>query len=422
MTAQIRCAFRRIRRDERGSAIVLVAVAGFALVAIAALAIDIGMLFNSRSEAQRTADAAALAGASAYMPNANGTPVTDTIATAKFRAKKLAADNMIRTTPVDTTLVASSALVDSTQEALIEVIPDSQKVRVTVHRSAIGLWFARVFGVNTWGVSAVAEARVIEAGVAKCMKPFVVPDMWAEGTTDTDANRVQNGSEQWTFDPTQDYYQPYNVDTVRIGTNTPAGYVFPDPNDGTGYGSNWRDGTGTTGDVGRQIDFKYQNPNDKNFVLTPGVFMPWDLPDADGNSVPGGNWYRQNISTCNTNPVSLGKPYPIETGNMVGPTFQGVSDLIDQDPGATWDPQGDTVMGSSFPWKDSPRVVKMALAPPDQLGQPGKQDVTFNNFALFFIEAMDNRHNTVTGRYIGPVAGDEGTTGGSLVYSLRLIK
>lgn len=53
------------RRDERGQTIFLVAVSLVALLAMAALAIDVVTLFVARAEVQRAADAAALAGAKA---------------------------------------------------------------------------------------------------------------------------------------------------------------------------------------------------------------------------------------------------------------------------------------------------------------------------------------------------------------------
>ena len=54
-------------RNDRGATIVLVALMLAALLGIAALAIDVGMLYNARAEAQRAADAAALAGAGSLL-------------------------------------------------------------------------------------------------------------------------------------------------------------------------------------------------------------------------------------------------------------------------------------------------------------------------------------------------------------------
>jgi len=55
----------RRRHHERGQTIILVAISLVSLLAMAALAIDIVTLYAARSEMQRAADAAALAGAKA---------------------------------------------------------------------------------------------------------------------------------------------------------------------------------------------------------------------------------------------------------------------------------------------------------------------------------------------------------------------
>ncbi len=54
------------RRNRRGVSLVIFAISSVAIIGMAALAIDLGMLLRTRAEAQRAADAAALAGASAF--------------------------------------------------------------------------------------------------------------------------------------------------------------------------------------------------------------------------------------------------------------------------------------------------------------------------------------------------------------------
>src|SRR6185369_16323585 len=61
-----RLAFHR-RRGEHGQTIILVAVSLVSLLAMAALAIDVVTLYVAKSEMQRAADAAALAGAKAFV-------------------------------------------------------------------------------------------------------------------------------------------------------------------------------------------------------------------------------------------------------------------------------------------------------------------------------------------------------------------
>ena len=54
---------RRVRQtssDERGVALFIAAGSMIALTSVCALAIDVGMLFTARTEAQRVADGAAL--------------------------------------------------------------------------------------------------------------------------------------------------------------------------------------------------------------------------------------------------------------------------------------------------------------------------------------------------------------------------
>src|ERR1700681_2340729 len=59
-------AFHR-RSGERGQTIILVAVSLVSLLGMVALAIDVVTLYVARSEMQRAADAAALAGAKAFV-------------------------------------------------------------------------------------------------------------------------------------------------------------------------------------------------------------------------------------------------------------------------------------------------------------------------------------------------------------------
>ena len=64
---------------EKGQTILLVAISLISLLAMAALAIDIVTLYSARSEIQRAADAAALAGAKAIADSGihHASPVTD---------------------------------------------------------------------------------------------------------------------------------------------------------------------------------------------------------------------------------------------------------------------------------------------------------------------------------------------------------
>ena len=109
---------------------------------------------------------------------------------------------------------------------------------------------------------------------------------------------------------------------------------------------------------------------------------------------------------------------------MVGPTYQGVEALIEQDPDAYWD-EGNKRVVSDF-GQDSPRVITVALFDPTEVRKGGRQYIQFNNFARFFIERQDSPQDPVVGRFMFYVAGagseSVGTRTGSLVKRLRLIR
>lgn len=395
--------------DERGGTLVLVAVVLIALFGFAAIAVDVGMGYTAKGEAQRAADAGALAGASAFLELLAAAAVVE----AEDRAYDFALRNDIRNIPVDS------------PEVTVQVIPDSSKVRVWVERQGIGTWFARLIGFDELTVLAMAAAQATEAGSARCLKPIAMPDMWHdEDDDDSPKNRVWDDGEEWELGShPDDRYIPYQ------GPDGPA--------DATGYGSEWR---GPTRDFGRQISLKSPDPNDE-FVPNPGVFLPWRLPldeDQEACSQGGGGGeqdagaavFRQNLCSCNDSGIELGAEYEIQTGNMVGPTFQGIDELLEEDPSAWWNP---TINGGRGGISDSqyggdgmtsPRVVKLAVFDPTELDGSGMQTIRFNNFAMMFIEDQQNNQAPIMGRFLYYVGGEEsaGPTTGSLVRYLRLVE
>jgi len=392
----------RSARSERGATLVLVALSMAALLGFLALAIDLGMMYTAHSDAQRAADASALAGASAFLDNSAAAAVTP----ARQRALEYAQRNTFQNGPIDSANVA------------ITVLQDSAKVGVYVHRDSVRTYFARVLGIRTVPIAAFAAAQAIQAGAAKCLKPFALPDMWSDANSDKNGDRVMDNGEQWTFgDNPGDRYEAFN------GTNGATA---------TGYGSGFRNSSspGSTNDFGRQINIKAQDPNSP-YVANPGVFYPWQIP-SDPSEVPckggtggGASAYRNDICSCNNSTVELGKPYPIKTGNMVGPTAQGVDELIKDDPNAVWDASTQSVKNSTFGsgWMNSPRVVKLALFAPGQITGSGMTTIKFNNFALMFIESQKTQKDPVVGRFLYYVSGtDQGPVTGSLVKTLKLVK
>jgi len=405
---------RGILGNRQGGTLALVAVCLVGILGMAALAIDLAAGYAWRAEAQKIADSSALAGGSAFLDfaDAGAVPV------AYDRAYEYALQHTIKGVPVDSA------------EVTIEVILAEQKVRVTVRREGLPTWFARVLGFDEIDVEALAAAQAVAAGRARCLKPIALPDLWDDWDQDDGDNVWQEG-EAWEFGSDEnDRYQRWEGPGDPDGTNA------------TGYGSDAR--MDLPGDYGRVIQIKASNPQSE-YNFEPGLFFPWRLPyDPDmeecdkgggGGNDAGGALYRQNLCSCNRSPIELGVPYDVEPGNMIGPTYQGVSELIDEDPDVYWEPANGPNGGPARPDPDSPtgwtdvgtgteRVIKMALFDPSQIANPGMQSIEFNNFALLFLEAQASPQAPVMARFMYFATGEEnaGPTNGSLVRYLRLVE
>ena len=75
MKREIASFVRRLRRDESGAVIVLVAISIGALIGLTALAIDVGNLFYAQQRLQATTDIAALSAALDINHGAAGTAI-----------------------------------------------------------------------------------------------------------------------------------------------------------------------------------------------------------------------------------------------------------------------------------------------------------------------------------------------------------
>lgn len=387
-------------RTQRGATLVLVAVCLVALTGVGAVVIDLGMLLKARSDAQRAAEAGALAGASAFREYAAGDPRA--IDSARARARRFAEANTILNQPV------APAEVQPPQ-----VIPDSQKVRVTVERPQIGTWFARVLGVNVVPIGARAAARAMYAGTGKCVKPFAVPDIWNErdATQDPNGNHLQDELEDWSYDPAVDDYQQGDPDSPDGGQ--------------TGYGSELRNNNGDyVNDSGRELVLTLPVPPAAVNGSPPAA--PYTGPLQFQPFSPAGSTdpadYRDAIEGCDPSEVGLGEPYPLMAPSdpLSQATKEGIDSLIRTDSLARWDSDEATIVDSRYSdWRSSPRTIKVGLFDPGQLGQGS---IEFNNFGLMFVEGFSS--NRLSGRlfYFAPGDGDPETGTGTLVKRVRLVE
>ena len=155
-------------RDERGVAMLYAAVFLLSSVWLVSLALDMGKLMATKTELQRAADAAALAGASA-VDSETGLLREDV---ARQRAADASAANVAlqeRAAPV-------------TIDPMGDVsFPKDNRVKVTVHRSAatgnpMTTIFARALGIMSIDVHATATAEVAPIKPCDAIPPFAIVD------------------------------------------------------------------------------------------------------------------------------------------------------------------------------------------------------------------------------------------------------
>jgi hypothetical protein len=354
--------FRTRLRDRQGSALVLLVVAMLGILSMMALAIDLGMLRTAHGEAQRAADAAALAGASAFMEM---DPDQAAIA-GQERAVDFATRNTLQ------------GQAFGAEEVVVNVLKDTRTVRVKVRRPAVPTWFARMFGVNSAPVSARAAAHATRAPSTRCVKPFVPPDLWAETADDLNKNGEWDVWEMWEYEPDEgDFYNPGG-----------PGATSSKPE--TGYGSSYR---GMSKDRGRKVML--------NASALPGFANLWAMPDMEwGGDDIGGSALRQNISGCNSSPIKLGTPYRVQSGIKTGPIFQGITDLVQRDPLARWDEARGEVVGSAYgDWMDSPRLIRVPLYDPSEMDSK-ENNVVFVKFAWVFLEPVGGSTDPIVARFV----------------------
>jgi hypothetical protein len=396
--------------NERGATIVVVAASLAVIIGMAALAIDLGMLLSARAEAQRAADAAALAGASAF--------IDGTVAPSNYKAE--ATTRATRwNTDHDNRMLRNRIAMDEVKVLFAEGSP-TYKVEVEVGRS-FPTFFARIFGVTTAPVSARATAAAVPGSSVTGVRPFAIADLWYEADT---KNQDKNGNKVWDYEETWKY-EPLSGDRyVRTGDGANA----------TGYGSTFRDGNA---DFGRMVKLKLNNPGQNTY---PSIFQAWAVPGADGESKTGGNNYGDAIKNGSEYPVVLNKDYKIEPGNMLGPTLDGIAQLLCEDAGANWDTNTQKITGSKkADPNDTPRLITLALYDPKWIDGSGRQTIQFNNFAKFFLEMPDewkgkldctkknikapSNADVIQGRFLYFVGGGTaGNSSGSLIKAIRLIK
>jgi Flp pilus assembly protein TadG len=361
----------RILGNQQGSTILMVLFALVALFAFCVLAIDGPILLTTKTQLQNAADAAALAGATGLIEGDN----------------QLATDRAIAFASYNQAVQSGRAPV--VIDAQDVDFPASNMVRVTTHRTratndALRTYFMRVIDPtsdNLADVTASAAAQAYDVCGSRCLRPWAIPDRWADADGD---GEYDDG----------EFYDP----------------------DSTGYTAPL--------DVGASIVLKVGNPQQS---IAPGQFYPVNYPPLDHpdqNPLTGGDWYREWMVECEPFSIGPGDRLQLEPGNMVGPTSQGVGDIIAADPGARWDAGSQTIVNSDFGM--SPRVILVPFFDPTQPPESGRNWVTVTKIGAFFLEGVSNG-GSVMARFIqvtvpGTPCDGEASLGNSFVKGIVLVE
>jgi len=435
--------------DRRGQALAMAAVSMVAVIAMGAIAVDLSMALAARAAAQRAADSAALAGASAFLDFDSELP--EATETANARAIEYATANDVLANPIDPSQVT------------VWVTPEEQTVRVRIVATGLPAWFARVLNVFSLDVAAAATAVATDGGSSNhCVLPFTIVDLWDENDPDEDPNNndVPDAGEEWFLQDEEeghlpDPYYPYADDVTAQSFNSPYNTT-----NGTGLGSSFRDNADeaypVVADFGRRIVLKTSpqgdpdvapggspgggwHPNGSN-AAAPGNFHIWQMPDPDAENscAPGtgggqtNQTIAENISGCNPCAISLGEDYPVIPGNKMV-IEKPMQELYALDDGAYWSEDENRIKGSKFgvdgdggmfgEGTESPLIRIVTIASPLQDFTGSSQPIQFNNLARIFIEPkLNGPDGSIYIRFLGRVSGGSGPATGHLVKYLRLVE
>ncbi len=377
----MRQTLNRVIANEKGSTLALVAVTMTAMLGVAALAVDLGMVMTARTETQRVADLAALAGAGVLIQQPGNASL------ARQTAIDFAAQNNVQ------------GLAAAVQNQDVDVDLANGLVRVRMYRTAsrgtpVPTFFARVLGISTVDVGAVAAAQVYDAQSANCLLPVALSDRW-----------INYGGPGW--DPAEgDTYIPKSQSSYSGYTDADIGsQIVLKPSQGASAGNG--SGAGSTSISGG---------------FEPGWWYLW-IPDGSGASQ-----VRPYVLNCPDESVhtSIGDWVTDKNGNMQA-IERDFEDLIAMDPYAQYNSVCECITGGAG--MSSPRLRWVPIFDPTTYSFTGSNsNFQVAGFAAVFIESVGSgppgqrnvyaRIMSFTGAHpTGPAGGT-----GSLAKTLRLVE
>ena len=427
---------RRWVRSDKGNILIMMAGAMAVLAGFGILTIDIGRQLVTRSQLQNAADAGALAGAALYCTGSE-----PTIAQVQDEVRLVGgANKALQRSAVEIDIPNEQITISDVEETGTHDVTVLTQSNTAQFLTGLFTIFQNMPNMDDADpsdafVRAIATARCGATCSVSCVKPWSPPDRWDDitgipgymgGARNPDwrnnnrwdsefdwSDHDRNGNKLW------DVGEPYG-DANGNGQLDQEAY-HPSL---TGYGPDPVPGNylSPDGDLGLELILHFDNGGAST---TPGQYQSVQLPPVNkGTPIPGGDEYRENIARCNPVAIEKGDWLRLETGGMVGPTNQGMRDLIAQDPDAVWDPTTQNVQNSDFPI--SPRIVLIPLYDPRIGVRPGHQtDIQVVKVAAFFMERMTGPAE-VRGRFLKVRAPGApcpaGQTSGFFTYNLSLIQ
>ena len=370
-------------RNERGSVLVLVTLLLIAFLGLAALAIDLGLLYVARGEAQRAADAAAHAGAAYWMhhPNASDQEI-------KAEAERLGKLNLVRGLEVS---------IRTETDEDIRILRDEGRVWAQVHRTSerenpIRTLFGQIIGFPSMGVAADAAAELWPADQSQCVLPFAIPDRWCLNSGEPCAGGEYSDG----MDATETWEDGHSYRPWSDPLTLPDGDIY-----WSGYSDD---------QFGNALNIRPSRPQE---TLQPGWFFPFRIPGTQG-----ADDYREAIAECVTGDREwgVGDIVNTENGRMEGPTDQGFTRLLNRYPNADWDVTCDGGRGCAVGDPDhiAGRTRPVALFDPRQPPSIGNNPFEIVGFAAVFVQGFDADDNVVVyfDRLTGSRPADNRNVGG----------
>ena len=178
---------------RRAAVAVQVALSLTVLVGFTGLTVDVGAMYNAKSDLQRAADAAALAAASRLASYSEGDPLL----LARAQADNYVSRNKVfgrELTLAESDVEFGRAVYDTASGSYTfsptNTFPDAVRVRLRMTSDSpngrMPLYFARVLGVSDLDVEAQAVAMMVPRDIA------VVADLSASHTDDSELRNYQN--------------------------------------------------------------------------------------------------------------------------------------------------------------------------------------------------------------------------------------